>query len=628
MALTVNANLTHPSTARSRAQAVISWEAAAYALVILLAVILRIAELDSVPLREAEARQALAAWRVVQPVEGLVPIAPQSSLLFSGHVIAFSLLGASEFSARIFTVLASLALVLSPLLFRDLLGVGRAFVLTVLLSASPILLISSRTDSSMIWSALMVALGLWAFWRYLVSGRAAWAVLTTILLALLILLTDPTGLLTAGMVLLAGYLAWRSVPKELDGLPNERREALGALLTERLNLWPRLPSILIGAAVTLLVSTLFLAYPAGLNVIGEGLLVFVRGLTTGQPGLPIFFAPLTALFYEPWLLMLGIAAWIWLRNADRLTLLDRFMALLAVLGLIVSALYRGSGADHALWITLPLAVLVSGLVMLLLDAVLPDPVWGDVPPWARWLVALVGFFLLSMFSVHLQTLGRSLLQAPDSILQPGTINSISLVWVILTLVFMLISFFLAASVWRVSVTLRGALLALLAFGLMTSLGSGWRAAVYTADNAAEWWNREAVSREVHLLRQTIIEVASRETGGEPTVLPVAVLAPQDGEVAWALRDVRDIAFISDLSEGRTLPIVILPETPEPPNLDGPYVGKSFLIRQVWDASTLQPLEFLSWYLQRRVRQPAIPDERVVLWLRQDIYDGVPFEAQP
>jgi len=73
-------------------------ETVAYALLIVFAIVLRLAEVDTVPLREYEARQALAAWRVVQPIPGLEPIAPQSSLLFTGHVIAFTLLGASEFS--------------------------------------------------------------------------------------------------------------------------------------------------------------------------------------------------------------------------------------------------------------------------------------------------------------------------------------------------------------------------------------------------------------------------------------------------------------------------------------------------------------------------------------------------
>ena len=628
MASIVNTGAINPSSARSTGRAVFSMETVAYALLIVFAIVLRLAEVDTVPLREYEARQALAAWRVVQPIPGLEPIAPQSSLLFTGHVIAFTLLGASEFSARLLTILASVALLLSPLLFRNVLGVGRAFVLALLLVVSPIVLISSRTDSAMIWSALSVVLGLWAAHRYLLTGRKSWAVLVAVCLMVLIFLTDPTGVLTALIVLLAGYVAWQFTPKEIDDLPDEQVEALSMKIEERLRSWPRLESAIISLLVIVLLSTLVLIYPAGLNVIGESLSVFVRGLTTGQPGLPALFPILTTLFYEPWLVLLGLVAWFWLGQAGRITWLDRFAGATAFFGLVAGAFYRGAGADHALWLILPLALLVSHLVIVLLEELVPDPVWGEVPPWSRALIALVAFFLLAMLSIHLQSLGRSLLQAPDTILQPGSVNAVSLVWVVITLLFMVIGGFLAASVWRVPVTMRGALLGLMAFGLLTSLGSGWRAAVYTSANATEWWNREAVSPEVHLLRQTLIEVSTRETGGEPTVLPVVALVPPDGEVAWALREVQDIRFINDISEARSQEIVILPETLEPPDLGGPYVGKAFTIRQAWEGSGLQPIEFVAWYLQRRVREVPLPSERVVLWLRQDIYDGVPFQTQP
>jgi hypothetical protein len=627
MALTVNVNQTDQPKTQAVAP-VFTLEMVAYALVILLAIWLRLAELDTVPMREFEARQALAAWRVVQPVDGLLPIAPQSSLQFTAHLITFSLLGANEFSARILTVIGSLVLITSPLWFRDLLGAGQAFILTLILSASPVLLISARTDSAMIWSALAVVLGLWALRRYILSSRPRWAVLATVMLAVLVLLTDPTGLLTALIVLLAGFIAWQFAPRECDELPLESQVEMDAVVGERLHTWPRAQGTLIAVVVIVLLSTLVLIYPAGLNVIGEGLSVLLRGFTVGQPGLPAFYPVLTALFYEPWMVVLGIIAYIWLSRSGRLTLLDRFLGAAALFGFFVALLYRGTGADHVLWMTLPLAGLISHLVIVLVEQVERDPVWGDVPAWARWMVALVGFFLLAMFSVHLQALGRTLLQAPELLLQPGNPNSVSLVWVIISALFMLIGCFLAASVWRVPVTVRGALLGVLAFGLLTSLGSGWRAAVYTSDDATEWWNREAISREVHLLRQTILEISTRETGGEPSTLPVVAQVPADGEVAWTLRDVRDIQFITDVTEARTREIVVLPETAELPDLGGSYVGKSFLVRRTWDAAALQPIEFLAWYLQRRVREAPLPDERVVLWLRQDIYDGVPFNVQP
>jgi predicted membrane-bound mannosyltransferase len=112
-------------------EAVISVEFVAYLGLILLALVLRIAQLDAVPLSQPEAREALAAWRAVQPEVTGSAIVPESPLLFLFHSLSFTMLGGSEFTARIWTVLASIGLILTPLLFRNLLGRGRAFVVCV-----------------------------------------------------------------------------------------------------------------------------------------------------------------------------------------------------------------------------------------------------------------------------------------------------------------------------------------------------------------------------------------------------------------------------------------------------------------------------------------------------------------
>jgi hypothetical protein len=36
---------------------------------------------------------------------------------------------------------------------------------------------------------------------------------------------------------------------------------------------------------------------------------------------------------------------------------------------------------------------------------------------------------------------------------------------------------------------------------------------------------------------------------------------------------------------------------------------------------MRPLDLLSWWLQRRSRLAGVPSQWVVLWLRQDVYQG-------
>ncbi|MBZ0298155.1 MAG: hypothetical protein K8J31_00330, partial [Anaerolineae bacterium] len=81
----------------------LSYEWIAYGMLIALALALRIAELDSIPLTNREAAQALAAWRALHPALPGSVIVPESPLLFLLHGFGFSIFGGTEFAARLFT---------------------------------------------------------------------------------------------------------------------------------------------------------------------------------------------------------------------------------------------------------------------------------------------------------------------------------------------------------------------------------------------------------------------------------------------------------------------------------------------------------------------------------------------
>jgi hypothetical protein len=152
---------------------------------------------------------------------------------------------------------------------------------------------------------------------------------------------------------------------------------------------------------------------------------------------------------------------------------------------------------------------------------------------------------------------------------------------------------------------------------------GWNASV--SDDPVELWHVETSSRETALLRATLLELSERETRGVPDV-PIYVLAPDDGVLAWLLRDFENTTYIAAVSEARTQGVILLPESSELPDLGGSYVGQRFVIRLGWSSQTMQPLDFLAWWLQRKTRSAGVPVEIVNLWLRQDIYDGVPFDV--
>ncbi|HEX2907085.1 MAG TPA: hypothetical protein VHO69_09515, partial [Phototrophicaceae bacterium] len=84
-------------------------------------------------------------------------------------------------------------------------------------------------------------------------------------------------------------------------------------------------------------------------------------------------------------------------------------------------------------------------------------------------------------------------------------------------------------------------------------------------------------------------------------------------------------FIQDINDARAQEIVLLPELATSPDLGGSYVGERFVITHTWNAQAVRWLDFPAWWSQRRVRLPATPLTVTILWLRQDIYNGVPFD---
>lgn len=605
--------------------AVISLEFVAYALLILLALVLRFAQLDAVPLTNAEARQALAAWRAVQPDVAGSAIVPESPLLFALHSLSFSVLGGSEFAARFWTALGGILLILTPLLFRGLLGRGRSFVLSILLTFSPVLLVASRTDSAVVWTVLVGVLALWALWRYGDSAQPRYAVFATVLLVCAALLTDPTGLVFLVILAGAGLFAFWITPRDSEDDMLSPAATFTSIARERWQTWPWQVGLLLAAVVVALVSTLFILYPAGLSAVSGLLGAFVRGLTTAQPDTPFMFPVVISLFYDPVLVLMGLAAIFWLIRRDALTFVERFFIGWLIFGVLASVAYAGTGPEHALWISVPLAGLTSSLIVGLL-ARSEHPLWWDVPGWSKWVVMIVSVGLLAMFSVHIQAFARALIGSPEGTFQLLNSSTASVVWVIISLLFMIIGFFLASSIWGVNTTMQGAALGLLAFGLVTSLGSGWRAAAVTADNPIELWNRLPISEDVFLLRDALYEVADRQTNGFPKI-PVQALVPDDGVVAWELRDFINTQFITDIGDAKAQQVVILPETNPPPNLDSSYVGSKFDVSADWSPQSVQISDWLAWWLQRKTRVPGTPINTLVLWLRQDVYNGSPYQPQ-
>src|SRR5512137_2129720 len=118
-------------------------EKAAYIGLAILALVLRLAALGAYPLSDAEAGQALVAWRILQAQP--IGQAGYSPLIVTLNLISFLLLGGSELAARLGPALLSVPLALLPYGLRRHLGRTGALAAGALFALSPTVLYLSRT---------------------------------------------------------------------------------------------------------------------------------------------------------------------------------------------------------------------------------------------------------------------------------------------------------------------------------------------------------------------------------------------------------------------------------------------------------------------------------------------------
>jgi len=110
-------------------------------------------------------------------------------------------------------------------------------------------------------------------------------------------------------------------------------------------------------------------------------------------------------------------------------------------------------------------------------------------------------------------------------------------------------------------------------------------------------------------------------------MEVKVVAPQDGVLAWLLRDFENAEYISSIEDAYGAPVVILPESIPQDAWGTGYIGQDFTISRTWDLDSLYLIDLPALWTQSRARTPWTSADRVVLWLRSDVYQGLPQDEQ-
>ncbi|MFZ4815145.1 MAG: glycosyltransferase family 39 protein [Phototrophicaceae bacterium] len=610
---------------------VFSSEIIAYAVLLLLAVLMRLLRLDTASLTPPEAIQAMAAL-------GDARFVPLSAIHNTLQGWSLMLLGATEFAARLPTALAGIALTLSPLLFREQFGRSRTFAIALLLACSPVALAASRLGSLVIWESLFVVATLWSVWRYARLGRMGDGLTGCLAFAGLIFLASPTGYLHAAILALALWITLLITPIPEDG-------ALPPLAWARQRLLAINGLLAIGGSVLLIfvVSTGVMTQPNGFDTVGQSLGAGLAGWFQPTPYSPAFTSIFSSLLYEGFYVLFALVGLWLLLNRNEMTFVDRFFVVWAAVAGLMALLYPATVADHALWLTLPLI----GLASVMLESTMRDEqgsLWfsdGErqvsvlgysVPSWARWMLATIAVFLFSLISLHARQLSLALFSVNAGTGSLWALITPSLLMLVVLATLMIFVGFTSASLYGGNVTLRGGGAGLVLVGLFASLGGGWQISDTRANDPLELWQPTASTPELFTLRETLTELTKRESGGF-AYLPIAVVLPDFTNtdaalLAWALRGFENVELVNDVAAVRTREVILAPPAAEPPDLGGSYLGETFILQRDWNPNTLNFWQVGAWWFQRKTRVPGQPLQEVVLWVRQDVYNGVPFPGLP
>ncbi|MGQ9598102.1 MAG: flippase activity-associated protein Agl23 [Anaerolineae bacterium] len=589
----------------------ITVERAAYALIGVLAAFLRFFQLGLRPLSEAEAIQALAAFRFSQ---GAIDIAPAGTIpaLFTGNLLAFSLWGAGDGTARWLPALAGVLLVLLPYGLRHRLGRGGALAASLLLALSPSVVFFSRTLGGAILVAtcgLALAVGVI---NYLDMGQTGFLYLAAV--ALGVGVNAGSGFYS--LLLIFSLFTLLSLLDRRRG--NSVWTTAWRLVTGKRGVQVKLGAVL-GTAFGL-TATSFVLHLAGVSHAADLIEGWIKSFRPDPAGQPTVYPLLLLVRYEPLILLPGlleVARGIGRGRATRQEgtparfsfPLGRFLIFWAATGTFIVLIAGHRPPDNILLVVVPLALLAG----------------QDVEWFCRWMtdrdlwrravsVLAIAFGILVFF--YLQVAAYSLI-SPLSTISIGqlTLNSsasyLLLAW---AAVLLLLGLGIAVWIWYGSELVRGsawwvAVVSLALFGFRAMWGLNFA----HAGDPRELMILQTTAPEVRLLVDRL-EALSLTQSGDVHTLPVTVEVATGPVVAWYLREFDRQTVVETLSSPPETGAVVTLARQDLP-IGEAFRGQGFPLRLHWLPWGLRGQVLVRWFFME-IDPPAV-DQEVVLWVESE-----------
>ncbi len=553
-------------------------------LILLVTAVSRFTNLAAAPLSPSEAETAWGVWQSWQPNTTDFPIPSPAYFTLTG--LLSQLVGFNDATMRLIPALFGLGIVYLPWLLRSRLGNTGALMTSLLLAFSPLQTIVARTaggDSLVLFATLLLLI---AFVRYQETEESRWFITLGVALAL--------GLTSSPLfygVLLTFLLAWVT------------QRFLGPPLFSRKLFWGQFEDRTVTAVVTItlfiLLSTLTL-----LHLWGFGAAVSLPVSWLGQFGAGVagMKSPLDAFLalgrYEPALVLLGLAAIVWVAFNDEALANFAVYWLVAVFILI---LLQPGQMNLAALATLPVTLMIG----LLAQAVLKAPV--ERPAW----VLAAGVFLVEM-AIWLH-IGRFLrLVVYDS-------QNLGNLWVAFLLFTLSLSGVYFATSWNWRAASQGVLLGVLLFCLYFQWGTGWWLAQHASNDPRERWVTTGTADNVPIATEILTEISQQVTASRQEL---EILSIVDSPVLrWYLRHFKRVQFAETLPSPVQSAVVISPATETDLTLGSDYVGTDFVLTQAGlqtqETTTLAWLDTLRWWFFQETTAVPIKTQAII-WLRADL----------
>lgn len=478
-----------------------TWEVGLWVVVVLVALLMRFAQLDGAPLSADEAAGATAAWRAARG-RGL-PLTDYNPFLLAANSLLFTLFGASDGMARLWPALFGSFLALTPVFWRRSLGRMGALAAGAYLALSPTVLVASRQVGGTTISALGAMVFVGGVIRFLEGDRPRWLTVAAIGLGLGV----SSGAAVYGLLLPLG-LAWGLVAQ---AWPEARASLLRGPLSQ---LRPYVGSLfaVFGGAVLALSTGLGWNLP-GMGSVGGHLAAWWGrfGGTSSVSASPLMLL----VVYE----LLGISFAIGgivvgvLRRRRTAVLLGIWVGL----GFLLMGVMPGRRPTDLVWVVVPLALL-AGVGM---EELFGARRFGGALQLTYGCLVLVLWGHCYLMVARYAAFG----------------DRADLALALVTLVVQALLGLSFGLILGADHTLRTAAAATGLVLLAVTLAAGWGVAYQRPTDPREVLLREPTAVNIRDLVETLRELSWQETG-MPTTLRFTVVAPQDSALAWYLRDFR------------------------------------------------------------------------------------------